>query len=123
MTNEWRGKNDGSDDSDKRNAATLAAALIARGFTLPTATNATMAAEQAVDLYRTVFDRLASLDGRAKRIDPRDGQAISTRQQEEMDVLGIVRVDSVKFCYGEYRYDNFGDALRYARARSPATST
>lgn len=122
MTNERCSKNDGSDGSDKRNAATLAAALIARGFTLPTATNATMAAEQAVDLYRTVLDRLTSLDGRGERI-ARDGQAISTRQQEEMEVLGIVRVDSAKFCYGEYRYDNFSDALRYARARSPATST
>ena len=121
MTNEWRSKTDGSDDSDKRNAATLAAALIARGFTLPTATNATMAAEQAVDLYRTVFDRLTSQDGRGERIDARDGQAISTRQQEEMDVLGIVRVDSAKFCYGEYRYDNFSDALHYARAKSLAT--
>lgn len=119
MTNEWRkwrSKNDGGDDSEMRSAATLAAALIARGFMLPTATNATMAAEQAVDLYRTVLDRLTCLDRRGERIDAQGEQAISTRQQEEMDVLGIVRVASAKFCYGEYRYDNFSDALRYAQA-------
>jgi len=45
-------------DAEKQVAATLAAALIARGFTLPAATNTTMAAAQAVELYGSVLDQL-----------------------------------------------------------------
>jgi len=112
---------DGINDSDKRTAATLAAALVGHGFTLPAATNATMAAEQAVDLYRKVLGILTNLDGSGERIHAQGGQAIPFAQQQEMDVLGIARVDSAKFCYGAYRYDNLSDALRYARAKSQAT--
>ena len=35
---------------------------------------------------------------------------------QEMEALGVTRVESQKFCYGDYRYDNVDDALRYARA-------
>ena len=48
-------------DAEKQVAATLAAALIARGFNLPAASNTTMAATQAVDLYRQILVRLGSL--------------------------------------------------------------
>ena len=112
----------GADDADQRTAATLAAALIAHGFTLPAATSATMAAEQAVDLYRTVLGVLTRLEGRGDPLHAQGGAAIPFAQQQEMDILGIARVDSTRFCYGEYRYDNLADALRYARARSQATT-
>jgi hypothetical protein len=49
-------------DVDRQVAATLAAALIVRGFTLPAATNTTMAAAQAVEIYRFVVERLRSAD-------------------------------------------------------------
>lgn len=117
MANEWCRKNDDGDPSDKHSAATLAAALIARGSTLPSATNAAIA-HQAVGLYRTLLSQLSGRDGHAERIHARAGQAVSAAEQKEMDILGITRVDSAKFCYGEYRYDNLSDALRYARAKS-----
>ncbi|SEI91250.1 hypothetical protein SAMN04487997_2015 [Frateuria terrea] len=117
MANEWCRKNDDGDPSDKHTAATLAAALIARGSALPSATNAAMA-HQAVDLYRTLLSQLSGRDGHAERIPARAGQSVSAAEQEEMDILGVTRVDSAKFCYGEYRYDNLSDALRYARAKS-----
>jgi hypothetical protein len=119
MANESCHKNDG-DPSDKQIAATLAAALIGQGSTLRTADNVAMAADQAVDLYRAVLSKLGSWDVRGERASSQ-GQAASTKEQEEMDALGVTRIDTAKFCFGEYRYENLSDALRYARASSGAT--
>lgn len=119
MANEWCRKDDG-DPSDKQIAATLAGALITQGFTLRTADSVAMAADQAVDLYCAVLSKLRSLDVRGERTGA-PGQAASTEEQEEMDALGVTRIDTAKFCYGEYRYENLGDALRYARASAGAT--
>jgi hypothetical protein len=58
MANEWSNRNGEIEDAEKHVAATLAAALIARGFNMPAASNTTMAAAQAVDIYRLVLDRL-----------------------------------------------------------------
>ena len=69
MTDERSSHIENSNDVDKHTAATLAAALIAHGFTLPAATNAAMAAEQAVDLYRTVLGTCESGNGRGARVD------------------------------------------------------
>ena len=55
MGNEWSNRNSEIEDADKQVAATLAAALIARGFNMPAAANTTMAAAQAVDIYRRVL--------------------------------------------------------------------
>lgn len=124
MTDERSSHIENSNDVDKHTAATLAAALIAHGLTLPAATNAAMAAEQAVDLYRTVLKNLRNLQMGVERASmPTPVQAISSREKEEMDILGVSRIDSAKFCFGDYRYDNLSDALRYARAKSQATST
>ena len=124
MTDERSSRIEDSNDVDKHTAATLAAALIAHGFTLPAATNAAMAAEQAVDLYRTVLGILRNLEMGAERASMHTPvEAISPREKEEMDILGVSRMDSAKFCFGDYRYDNLSDALRYARAKSQATST
>jgi hypothetical protein len=119
MANEWCRKNDG-DPSDKQIAATMAAALIGQGFTLQTADNVAMAADQAVELYCAVLSKLSSLDVPGERTGTQV-QAASTEEQEEMDALGVTRIDAAKFCYREYRYDNLSDALRYARASSGAT--
>lgn len=118
MANEWCRKD--GDTSDKQIAATLAGALIAQGFTLRIADNLAMAVDQSVDLYRAVLSKLDTLDVRAERVGAQ-AQAASTEEQEEMDALGVTRVDAAKFCYGEYRYENLSDALRYARANSGAT--
>jgi hypothetical protein len=58
MGNEWSNRNSEIEDSDKHVAATLAAALLARGINMPAAPNATLAATQAVDVYRLVLVRL-----------------------------------------------------------------
>jgi len=58
MGNEWSNRNSEIEDAEKRVAATLAAALIARGFNMPAASNTTLAAAQAVDIYRLVLVRL-----------------------------------------------------------------
>lgn len=58
MGTEWSHRNSEVEDADKHVAATLAAALIARGFNMPAASNTTMAAAQAVDIYRLVLGRL-----------------------------------------------------------------
>lgn len=119
MANELLPKSDCMDPSDKHAAAALTAALIARGYPLPAATNAAMV-DQAVGLYRTVLGRLSGTDGHAERICAQ-GHAVSAEEQEEMNLLGVTRIDSAKFCYGEYRYDHLSDALRYARAKSRTT--
>ena len=62
MGNEWSNRNREIEDAEKHVAATLAAALIARGFNMPAASNTTMAAAQAVDIYRRVLTRLRSAD-------------------------------------------------------------
>ena len=124
MTDERSSRIEDSNDVDKHTAATLAAALIAHGFTLPAATNAAMAAEQAVDLYRAVLGNLRNLETGAEGASMHTPvEAISPREQEEMDILGVSRVDSAKFCFGAYRYDNLSDALRYARGKSQTSST
>lgn len=58
MANERSTRNSEIEDADKHVASTLAAALIARGFNMPAASNTTMAAAQAVDIYRLVLERL-----------------------------------------------------------------
>lgn len=58
MGNEWSNRNSEIEDAEKHVAATLAAALIARGFNMPAASNTTLAAAQAVDIYRLVLVRL-----------------------------------------------------------------
>lgn len=60
MANESRHREGGMNDAEKHVAAILASALIARGFNMPAASNTTMAAEQVVDIYRLVLDRLTS---------------------------------------------------------------
>lgn len=62
MGNEWSNRNSEIEDADKHVAATLAAALIARGFNMPAASNTTMAAAQAVDIYRRVLVTLTDAD-------------------------------------------------------------
>ena len=62
MTSEWNNRNREIDDAEKHVAATLAAALIARGFNMPAASNTTMAAAQAVDIYRRVLGKLGDTD-------------------------------------------------------------
>ncbi|GAB3100621.1 hypothetical protein [Lysobacter terrae] len=57
MGNESNNRN-GEIEAEAHIAATLAAALIARGFNMPAASNTTMAATQAVDIYRLVLERL-----------------------------------------------------------------
>jgi len=116
MSNEWSNRSDRSDDSDKHTAATLAAALIARGFSLPAATNASMAADQAVELYRAVLRKLSSPEMDVVNAPALKPEQASSSEQQEMDTLGVSRVDCAKYYYGDYRYDNLGDALRYARA-------
>jgi hypothetical protein len=49
---------DRKEDADKFTAATLAASLIAAGYSSPAATNTDMAAAQAVDIYRAVLEKL-----------------------------------------------------------------
>jgi hypothetical protein len=51
--------------ADKQVAATLTAALISRGFNMPAASNTTMAAAQAVDIYRHVVEQLRVTETRA----------------------------------------------------------
>lgn len=58
MVSEWSHRDAEIEDVDKQVAATLTAALIARGFNLPAASNTAMVAIQAVGLYRQVLDRL-----------------------------------------------------------------
>lgn len=58
MANEWSNRNSEIEDAEKHIAATLAAALIARGFNMPAASNTTLAAAQAVEIYRLVLARL-----------------------------------------------------------------
>jgi hypothetical protein len=70
MTNEWTNRSGEIEDADKHAAATLAAALIARGFNLPAASNTTMAAMQAVDLYRQVLDQLKALNAGSSVLPP-----------------------------------------------------
>lgn len=53
--NEWNNREDEIEDADRQVAATLAAALIARGFNMP---NTGVAAAQAVDIYRHVLKEL-----------------------------------------------------------------
>jgi len=53
--NEWNNREDEIEDADRQVAATLAAALIARGFNMP---NTAMAAAKAVDIYRHVLEQL-----------------------------------------------------------------
>ena len=53
--NEWNNREDEIEDADRQVAATLAAALIARGFNMP---NTAMAAAHAVDIYRHVLEQL-----------------------------------------------------------------
>jgi hypothetical protein len=53
--NEWNNREDEIEDADRQVAATLAAALIARGFNMP---NTAAAAAQAVDIYRHVLEQL-----------------------------------------------------------------
>jgi hypothetical protein len=53
--NEWNNRKGEIEDADRQVAATLAAALIARGFNMP---NTAMAAAKAVDIYRHVLEQL-----------------------------------------------------------------
>ncbi|KQY54938.1 hypothetical protein [Lysobacter sp. Root494] len=53
--NEWNTRKGEIEDADRQVAATLAAALVARGFNIP---NTAMAAAQAVDIYRHVLEQL-----------------------------------------------------------------
>jgi hypothetical protein len=53
--NEWNSRKGEIEDADRQVAATLAAALIARGFNMP---NTAMAAAKAVDIYRHVLEQL-----------------------------------------------------------------
>jgi len=62
MASERNNRKGEIEDVDRHVAATLAAALIARGFNMPAASNTTMAAAQAVDIYRRVLGRLRSAD-------------------------------------------------------------
>ena len=63
MSNESTSRDDEIEDADKQVAATLAAALIVRGANMPGAENMTMAAAQAVEIYRFVLDSLTSPGG------------------------------------------------------------
>lgn len=53
--NEGNNRKGEIDNVDRQVAATLAAALVARGFNIP---NTAMAAAQAVDIYRHVLEQL-----------------------------------------------------------------
>lgn len=64
MSNEWSHRKSEIEDADREVAATLAAALIARGFNMPAASNTTMAAAQAVDIYRHVLEQLHVAESR-----------------------------------------------------------
>jgi hypothetical protein len=59
--NEWKNREDEIEDADRHVAATLAAALIARGFNMP---NTAAAAAQAVDIYRHVLEQLQMAESR-----------------------------------------------------------
>ncbi|GAB3359351.1 hypothetical protein [Lysobacter tyrosinilyticus] len=59
---EWSNRDSEFEGAEKHVAATLAAALIARGFNMPAASNTTMAAAQAVDIYRRVLGKLRDAD-------------------------------------------------------------
>lgn len=61
MSSEWTGRKNEIEDADKQAAATLAAALIIRGANMPGAENMTVAAAQAVEIYRFVLDSLTDL--------------------------------------------------------------
>lgn len=60
MSHEWTGRESEIEDADKQAAATLAAALIIRGANMPGAENMTVAAAQAVEIYRFVLDSLTN---------------------------------------------------------------
>lgn len=64
MSNEWSNRKGEIEDADKQVAATLTAALISRGFNMPAASNTTMAAAQAVDIYRHVVEQLRVVETR-----------------------------------------------------------
>ena len=64
MSNEWSHRKSEIEDADREVAATLAAALIARGFNMPAASNTMMAAAQAVDIYRHVLEQLQVAESR-----------------------------------------------------------
>jgi len=68
--NEWNNREDEIEDADRQVAATLAAALIARGFNMP---NTAMAAAKAVDIYRHVLEQLQM----ARPCGTRDQAAVS----------------------------------------------
>lgn len=56
MVNQWANRDSKIEDADKQVAASLAAALIIRGTNMPGADNMTIAAEQAVEIYRFVLN-------------------------------------------------------------------
>lgn len=64
MSNEWSHRKSEIEDADREVAATLAAALIARGFNMPAASDATLAATRAVDIYRHVLEQLQVAESR-----------------------------------------------------------
>jgi hypothetical protein len=68
--NEWNNRKGEIEDADRQVAATLAAALIARGFNMP---NTAMAAAKAVDIYRHVLEQLQM----ARPCGTRDQAAVS----------------------------------------------
>lgn len=60
--------------------------------------------------------RVGGLSGRSADDAEHNSRRGVPSVQQEMEALGVTRVDSARFCYGDYRYDNVDDALRYARA-------
>lgn len=67
MTNQWANRDSRIESADKHVAATLAAALIVRGTNMPGAGNMTVAADQAVEIYRFVLNAICAPGGRAAR--------------------------------------------------------
>ena len=113
MSNEWTHRIVRATESDKYTAATLAAALIARGFTLPAATNASMAAAQAVDLYQSVLAKLNPVSDAEEHADQQAGGQ-TPPSDDLMLQLGITH-DGARYRYQDYAYERMADALNYAR--------
>lgn len=69
MVNQWANRDSRVEDADKQVAATLAAALIVRGTNMPGADNMTIAAGQAVEIYRFVLSAVCAPGSRDTRGD------------------------------------------------------